>query len=339
MRKNRTVTLSAVAAASEVSVSAASLAIRGEEGVSEATRARVLAAAEKLGYRPAVRSRVLRPSTRPVLAVLLNDLSSPYNHDVVSGIEAAAEAAGSSTTLAHGGKDVQRLEQRFFSLASSNPDGMVVISSRLPIDSLEEIASRIPVTVVGRLPYEVPGIDSISNDDASGAAAATEHLLSLGHRRIAFLRSSTRPAAMHRQRGFTRVMHAAGFADPVTVGPTDAEWAIQRIAERRPLSLGQGATTAVVANNDRMALRLVSAALDAGLSLPEDLSVTGYNNSALCTQMRPTLTSIDQPTYDMGGRAFAMVRSRSTGRRDDLHLQMAPSLVARGSTGKAAVEK
>ena len=199
MRKNRTVTLSAVAAASEVSVSAASLAIRGEDGVSEATRARVLAAAEKLGYRPAVRSRVLRPSTRPVLAVLLNDLSSPYNHDVVSGIEAAAEAAGSSTTLAHGGKDVQRLEQRFFSLASSNPDGMVVISSRLPIDSWK----RSPpgsVTVVGRLPTRSPG-STPSPTTTPGAAAATEHLLSLGHRRIAFLRSSTRPAAMHRQRG------------------------------------------------------------------------------------------------------------------------------------------
>lgn len=325
----RKVTILDVARAAGVSKSAVSLALRGDPGLGVGTRASIVAEAERLGYRQNRWARSLVQGRTGLVGVLLTDLSNDYQTEIVHGIEDAAEQAGLEVVLSHGRRDPELLERRLAQLGDLGVDGVVVMSAMLPPAVLAEAAARQPVVVVGRMEDLPAGIGSVANHDEVGARLAVEHLLGLGHRRIAHLTMSPRAAARARRRAYEEAIAAAGLGECVRVAQ---EWD-GGVAELVAAAGEPSGPTAVFASNDRGAAAVVGAALDRGLRVPEDLSVVGYDNTALAQALRPALTSVDQPRPEIGGLAMAQLAELMAG-GEARHEVVEPELVVRGSVAR-----
>ncbi|WP_300344139.1 LacI family DNA-binding transcriptional regulator [Nesterenkonia sp.] len=330
-RSGRQPTIHDVAKAAGVSKSAVSLAIRNQRGVSEATREHILQVAQQLGYRSNVWARSLVQGRTGLVGILLQDLGNSYHRDVTAGVEDAAAELDLRLVIGHGRRDAARLQAELDSLLALGVEGVVIVSSWVPPQYLERVGRRVPLVVVGRLPGQVPGVDSVANRDELGARQAVEHLVELGHTRIAHLTGSARPAAMHRRAAFCEMMRSLlPGVDPQVEGPEQLEAAIRYLVFQ--VQQETSGPTAVFTQNDRVAADLVGACLDAGVRLPEQLSIVGYDNSSLCRMLRPQLTSVDQPRAQMGRMALDMLAERIGGRTEDRHVTVAPELVVRSST-------
>jgi len=311
-----------VARAAGVSKSLVSSALRGDPGVSAASRERVLAAAGRLGYRKNGWAQRLVSGRSHLIGVLLTDLRNAYHTDIVNGIEDAAAAAGYGVLLSHGRRDRDVLLTHAEELLDVGVDGVVAVTSHLTPDDLGRIAGRAPVVVVGR-PAAVPaGVGWVSNDDEAGARLAVDHLAGRGHERIA----SDRPAATARRDAYRRrIAELAGRTREYDARTGGVEALLADV--RSP-----DGPTAVFAANDRVAAHLLGDAIDAGLTVPGDLAIVGYDNTELAGLLRPSLTSIDQPRTAMGRDAMAQLAALIGDGRPGREVA-APSLVARASTG------
>ncbi len=329
-----------VAAAAGVSKSLVSLALRGDHGVSAATSARILDAAERLGYRSNTLARGLVQGRTMLLGVLLTDLANPYHTEVVSGVEEAAEERGFTVLLAHGRRDRARLARQLDALLQLNVDGVVVVSSWPEPQVLAAAARRVPVVMVGRPETPAPGVDTVANDDRAGAEAAVRHLAELGHERIAHLAGSGRPASRAREAGYRETMRNLGLAAHTTVRGvgggsdhgTDSGTGGAGSRERAAAELLATGPTAVFATNDLAALAVLDRAHEAGRPAPGGVSVVGYDNTSLAETVRPRLTSVDQPRLVMGRLATGLLLERLGGRVEDRHEVLTPDLVVRAST-------
>ncbi|MFP7761967.1 LacI family DNA-binding transcriptional regulator [Marisediminicola sp. LYQ134] len=323
-----------VAREAGVSKSLVSLALRGDPGVSDATRARITDVAVALGYRSNRLARSLVQGRTALFGAVTTDLGNPYYTEILSGVEIAAETAGFDLLIGQGRRDSALLGARVGDMVGLGVDGIIVVSSRVDPAALAAAASRLPVVVVGKMPRSVSGVDTVTSDDRSGAFAATTHLLDLGHRAIAFASASTRPAALGRRAGYTAAMEGReGARQPLVVGASDLIELERRV--REVLSTPEARPTAVVASNDLAAIAILDAAIDLGLDVPGELSIVGYDNTALASLVRPRLTSVDQPSDAIGRLCVEMIVERLDGRSSDRHEVLEPRLVVRASSGHA----
>jgi LacI family transcriptional regulator len=332
MQPSSRVTIRDVAARAGVSVATVSKVINERYGVSAATLARVRAVIDELGYEASLVAQSLRNHRTNVIGILVADLE-PFSTELLKGAADAIRGSGFELVVySAGGRtgDPVGWEKRYLSrLSGTLVDGAVLVT---PAVSLEAVPGTPVVAVDPHTgPSHLPTIDS---DNLRGAQLATEHLLALGHRRIAFL--SGRPdlqSAELRKTGYLRALTAAGIApdeDLIRIGAYDPEISA---ASAHALLTGPDRPTAVFAANDISAIATVSAARELGLAVPDDLSVVGFDNvpeSALCS---PPLTTVDQPIREMGHRAIRMLIALING--DDVertHVTLDTGLVVRRST-------
>ncbi|WP_460799111.1 LacI family DNA-binding transcriptional regulator [Microbacterium sp. GXF0217] len=314
-----------MAAAAGVSKSLVSLAVRGQSGVRAETRARILDAADRLGYQSNPWARSLARGRSQTVGVLVDDLRGGYHTDVVHGVEDAAEAAGMSVVIVDGRRDRDVLRARLERMLALGLDGAVIVSGQADAAAIGDFARRLPLVVVGR-PVDLPaGVGQVSNDDRTGMRLAVHHLVAQGHRRIAHVSGSPRPAAIARRESYLTTMRELGLEDITRVLPDPADL-IEVV-----LSGGREAPTAVCCANDRIAVDVIGRAFDAGIAVPGTLSVAGYDDIDLASKLRPTLTSVDQPRRDMGALALRQLTDMLAG-GDARHEVAAPSLVIREST-------
>lgn len=318
-------TLKDIAARAEVSVTAASLALRGQPGVSARTRTQILAAAEELGYISAGRGP---QHDRKTVGVLLRDIVSVFSHDVVAGIQQVTDEHDIRLVVADGRGDDETIRAEFEKLAQQPLHGLVVFGTAVTDTALRSCAERMPVVVIGRMGRPVRGVDIVSNDDFQGAKIAVQHLLHQGHSRIAHLSKG-----LLRRDGFVAQMREAGLelhaqvegGTPELLKPAIRYILFSVLHEKN-------SPTAVFAETDGIAIDLIGAALDAGLRVPEDLSVVGYDSTRQCDMIRPRLTSVGQPRHEMGQAAIELLRNRWAGETEDKHIMLEPSLEIREST-------
>ena len=304
-----------VARAAGVSKSLVSAALRGEAGVSAASRERIQNAADRLGYRTNGWAQRLVSGRSDLVGVLLTDLRNEYHTDIVNGIEDAAHEAGFGVILSHGRRDRTLLRGRLQSLIDLGVDAIIAVTGHLDATDLAPAASRVPLVVVGR-PESVPdNAGWVRNDDERGARLAVAHLRGLGHERIGFAYGSARPASRAR-----RDVYRSLVADP------------REFDDVRSLFSDESGLTAVFAANDRIAANVLGHAADRGIRVPEGLSVIGYDNTELAGLLRPALTSVDQPRGAMGTAAMTQVLA-TLGASPPERLIVPPTLVVRGSTG------
>ncbi|WP_105565331.1 LacI family DNA-binding transcriptional regulator [Microbacterium halophytorum] len=309
-----------VAHAAGVSKSLVSAALRGESGVSGASRERILAAAEELGYRSNGWAQRLVSGRSDLVGVLLTDLRNAYQTEIVNGIEDAAAAAGFDVVLSHGRRDRDLLRTRLAGLIALGVDAVIAVTGHLDADDLSAAAGRIPIVVVGR-PSSVPDAAGwVRNDDETGAGLAVAHLHERGHARIAYVHGSSRPASIARRDAYRALVPEPREYDV-------REGGIDLLLEEA----SSGGLTAAFAANDRIAAQVVADATDRGIRVPQDLAVVGYDNTELADLVRPGLTSVDQPRSAMGAAAMSQALALLEGGAPAREVA-SPALVVRGSS-------
>ncbi|MEV6181505.1 LacI family DNA-binding transcriptional regulator [Streptomyces sp. NPDC052015] len=336
-------TIRDVADRAGVSKSLVSLVLRGSGQVRAEKREAVLRAVRELGYRPNAAARSLSerrapsgsPSQStegaPMVGVLLNDLRNPWYVDLLDGLNSLLQASGRHMLLADA-----RLNRRvghdlagpFLDLRA---DGLVVVGTLPDPAALDAVAARMPVVVAAAREPVPAGVDVVANDDERGARLATEHLIGLGHRRIAHLAGYGAVGDL-RRRSFEETMRAHGLADRAPVEPCDmTEEGGYRATVR--LLARPDRPTAVFAVNDMACVGALSAAGELGLAVPRDLSVVGYDNTSVSRLRHLWLTTVDHAGHEVGRRAARCLLDRLARPGGEGRVRLAaPTLEVRGTT-------
>ena len=316
-----------VAARVGVSTASVSLVLRGAPGPSAETRRKVLAAAEELGYRADRAASLLARRRRHQLGVML-DVRNPFHSELVEEIHTEADQAGYEVVLSTLTRD--RDERRAVeTLLDFRCEALILLGPDSPASYLDKLAAQVPCVSVGRMVADT-AVDVVRSADDVGVAAALRHLISLGHTRIAFVDGGQGAVAAARRRGYRRAMRRAGFTARVVPGDHTEEGGARA---GRQLAAEPGRPTAVMCSNDRLAVGVMDAFLRAGVAVPGDVSVVGYDDSSLARLAHIDLTSVNQDAPAQARNAVRAAVSRlDDGRTLRSEIVLVPRLTVRGST-------
>ncbi|TDD45582.1 LacI family transcriptional regulator [Nonomuraea terrae] len=335
-RQRRRVTIADVARHAGVSTTAVSKVLRSAYGVSPAMRDRVRAAIDELGYRPRAAARAMRGRTYTI-GVLLPDLRNPFFPDILDGLYEQLAATDYQAIIVTGGPDAKAESRAIDALVDRQVDGLLMVAPRVARARLEEVAGQVPAVVLG-LHEKSARYDTVLDDDEVGAELVVGHLIGLGHRRIAHIgqRAVGRgraAATLHEIRAATyaRVMREQGLEGEIAVALTSysEEGGYQGARE---LLARSPRPTAIFAGADQAAFGALTALHEAGLSVPADVSLAGYDNTRLAGLSQISLTSVDQDGGVMGRTAGRLLLERVEGRRSAVRFSVTPTLVPRRST-------
>jgi DNA-binding LacI/PurR family transcriptional regulator len=328
---HRPPTIIDVAAHAGVSKSVVSRVMRADPAVSPARREAVLVAAHALGYRPnaVARSLVLRRSFN--VGVIISDLHNLFFAEILDGIAAAAAACGYKVLITAGNLDQTAESGALETLLQLRTDGIILAGSRLSPAAVRAASRAVPIALV-TTGIRAPGVDTIATDDVKGAWLAVEHLVGLGHARIAMVDGGAGAGSDERRRGYGAAMHQFGLGRNIRIAAGDfTEDGGRRGAQG--LLAGPTRPTAICAANDLAAIGALNAIAEAGLEVPRDVSVVGYGNTALAALRHVSLTTVHQPRFQIGEMAMTALlrrlRRRAARSRHDL---LVPSLVVRQTT-------
>ncbi|SEK00883.1 transcriptional regulator, LacI family [Sphingobium sp. AP50] len=293
-------TLHDVATAAGMSRAQVSRALRGDPGVKEATRARIAEIARTVGYRPNIAARTLASARTTIVGVVIGEPDNPFHISLASAIETQLLAAGFDAIISMRGiNDASALEEaeRLIALRSL---AAILISTPHSDDAILKMAGQMPCVFIGRRTGHL-SVHSISVDDEGGAAQAVEHLVGLGHRRIAHIGSMITAGAIGRTEGYRRAMAAAGLEPMEYAGPPDSttgrNGADALLARSRP-------PTAIFAYNDLIAIGAMNGLHTRGLRVPDDISVIGFDDTPLAATEMISLTSLRQNPVEQASAAL-----------------------------------
>ena len=338
-RPPRSASVKDVATLVDVSVGTVSNVLNRPGLVSAQTRVRVQEAMTALGFVRNESARQLRAGTSRVIAYVLLDASNPFFTDVAEGIEDVAEAGDLSLFICNSHQDPVRERVYLERLEQQRVQGILLT----PVQSEDDIVDRLrqlgtPVVLVDR---SRPGSDhcSVAVDDHLGGRLAIEHLLDLGHRRIAFVGGPERIGQVRdRREGARAAIADAGLpSDALTeVGADALTFDEGRQASARIAGLARAfRPTAAFCANDLLALGLLQRSIELGMTVPSDLAIIGYDDIEFAAAAAVPVTSIRQPRRELG-RAAARLLLDESANRDHVHERkiFTPELIARASTVK-----
>lgn len=301
-----------VAAQAGVSIGTVSRFLTGHGYVSEAARQRIAAAVSELGYIQNRAAASLTTKKTGLLGFVVSQLHNPFTAEVASALGDAARAHGYGVVLADSNGDAALAIDAVSLLRSHDIDGLVVTPPESPEYNAALVAAARSIPVVGIGLRTTPMVtDLVSGDTRTGARLAMSHLLELGHRRIAYIGSAT--MASGRYEAYRASLAAIGIdADPalVELGSLDRESGYAAV--QRFMTLGTP-PTAVFAANDAVALGALQAAYHLGISVPEGLSVIGYDDVDMAAHAIPPLTTVAQNMSGLGEAAVQLLLNRLTG--------------------------
>ena len=309
-----TATIKDVAKLAGVSVATVSRVINGERNVLPDTKARVDDAIEKLSYSPNLLGRNLRRGATKSILVLLNTISNPFYSRVVKGIEERAAEDGYSVMLCmtHGNME---LEQRAVTLLQTKLiDGAIFLSSEQPGERLTESCRGIPV-VQACEPQDSFLAASVSIDNRKAAFDAISYLVAHGHRSVAlFGAGGALSSSICRKEGYREAMQYAGlFVDEANVIEEGFSIHAGMRAAKRLLQSGKTLPDAVFCISDSSAVGAVRAFAEAGIRVPDDISVMGFDNALLSEAYLPSITTVKQPRYEIGYKSAELLLSAIQG--------------------------
>lgn len=329
------VTINDVAREAGVSRAAVSKVIRNAYGVSDSMRSRVQAAIDSLGYRPSVAAQALR-GTSYTLGIELPNITNTFFYNVIGGITKALADTPYELIIAPVGKGDDAPRDTFQRLADRRVAGVIAFSPLVSPEWLEDFATSTPLVMLGRHDAS-RNYDTVTGDDTRGAELVVNHLVDLGHRRIAHLTIPLHdqgylkeaPHAV-RERGFLNAMAAAGLRDEATVIRARQQ-ADRVVAATHALLDSPTPPTAIFAGHDELALYVLQAIAERGQSAA-DVSVAGYDNAEISAHPLISLTTVNQYAARFGERVARLLLERLAGRTDAVHEVIEPKLEGRGST-------
>lgn len=307
------VTLSDVAKRAGVSIATVSYVMNERDGVGERTRARVLRVADELGFRLNRVASGLRTGRTQVLGLVLADITNPFYPEIAGGVIAAAAEAGFQVFLSHGGTD-GGLDGEVVQALCDHQCAALVFTSLVVSDGpllADVVPPDVPIVQTVR---RIPGIraDFVGIDDRAGAREAARHLVDLGHRDVAVLAGpSASSASSERTAGFLATLAEAGIEpSPESVRECSLTVDAGSRAAAQLLDSRPRPPEAVLCGNDLIALGAIDAFLAHGLSVPEDVSVAGYDDIWFASSRLVQLTSVRQPRHEMGRAAVSLALER-----------------------------
>lgn len=308
-------------------------ALQGRGRIAPATRERVLAAAEELGYHAHIGARDLTRRRTEVIGVVVGDLFDPFSAELTGHLERRAAERGFRMLLSTAGSDLREEKTAIMSLLEYRVAAIVLVAFTGDQEALQRIGAHVPVVCIG---YEGPCGVSIGIDDVRGADLATSHLVGLGHERIAYVSAALLPPQTDRDRlrGYRRALRRAGVKPDrdlvLRLGSASEE-------RRRELLLDllrpAERPSAVFAASDITAIEAMSCASELRLRVPRDLSVVGFDNILLSRTPMIGLTTVAQPIADLARRgvdaAISLIEDPAA---PPSSVRVAPEMILRSTT-------
>lgn len=345
------VTIHDVAKAAGVSTSTVSLVLNGKlDRMRPDTSERVLKAVADLGYSTNEMARALKTGYVPTIGLVVPTVANPFWGEFARCVERAAESKNYQVLLCNAEGAPEREQRYVESMLARGIRGVILGSSPLSLRHMAGVTKRgLQVVAFDRLTLNDAGLelDSVRVDNARGAQLAIEHLLALGHRRIAFV-SGPISSANRRDRleGYRATLRAAGIAPDArlewteNVNPSDDEEIVTEIGRAAAVALLRQPEppTAFFAINDMTAVGIYAGCRELGLGIPRDISVVGFDDIHLCQIVNPPLTTVRQPLEALMKSAVDLLIGRMEGNNKTApaHLTLTPELVVRESTARPA---
>ncbi len=326
-------TLQDIAVAVGVTQTTVANALKGKGKVSEATRQSILKCAAELGYRPNMLARSLAQGKTDTLGFILPTIANPFYPEIAEAIERTASRHGYQMLLCNTCYDFQQGRQHLERLVSRWVDGVIVMGSSMDIGDIAEHFQRgLPMVLCDWQENESPeGMPQVSVDFRRAGALAAEHLLALGHREIGIIVSE--PEQTLRLEGFRSVLRDAGLSlapDMIRQGHATLE---SGYAAAHKFLTAPVRPTAIFATTDWMALGAHEAILDAGLRIPQDISIVGLDDIVVSAHIRPPLTTVAIPKFQLAKEATELLLGLiREGHPEPLVRLIAPELIIRQST-------
>lgn len=296
-----------VAREAAVSIKTVSRVVNNQGEISDETRQRVLAAIERLGYRPSKVARALVTQRTDTLGLIVGDIANPFFSEVARGVLQTAQAQGYDVFLCNSDYDPQQEIHALYSLADHNVDGMIIFPCWENKEELKVFADQYkPLVVVNRVFDRHPGMGLVLNDIRGGARMAVEYLISRGHTAIGMLAGRATPLhLMERVQGFREALLAHNLPvveEWILTGATNLD--IDRGYESaRQLLTRYPQVEAVLAYNDLIAAGAIRACRELGRRVPEDLAIVGFDDIPLAEMIAPPLTTVHIDKYQLGQQA------------------------------------
>lgn len=303
------VTVKDIAKKAGVSHSTVSRALHSHPLISDETRERIQQIAVDMGYLPSAAARTLKTNRSHVLGVVLTSIDDPFFSEILEGMEEVIQSSGYSLFIAAAHRDPRREREIVEAMVEHRVDGVIICSTSFSEEwSRQFLQSGVPIVVVNNQAVEDFRY-SIYHDDIDGMRQVTRHLIELGHEKIAYMgNSASGRTTMDRLTGFREEMKSAGLSIPAEYiheasggGTKDGESAAKyfiNLAER---------PTALVCYNDLMAIGVMKALRQAGVCIPRDISITGFDNIIFSAYTNPPLTTLDQPKRFIGAEAARLL--------------------------------
>ena len=330
-RDSGPVTIGKVARAAGVSASTVSRVLNGTAIVSDAKKLAIDEAIATLGFVPNPIARGLAGGRTFSIGVVTQALDSPFYGAAMRGIEEELLPAGYNALFVSGHWNASAEARCLAVLQSRRVDGIIVLTGRLSDQALKAYAKSQPLVVTGRT-LKAPGLFALNFDNFEGGRLATQHLIHLGHQRIAFITGDPgHPDATERLRGYRAALEAAGIAfDEALVVPGEYHELSGLLAVDRLLETRQR-FTAIFAANDQMAIGAALGLQRRSLRVPEDVSIVGFDDLPTSQYAIPPLTSVQQPAYELGRLAASAMQQLLADTKPSVEVP-APRLVARESS-------
>ncbi len=305
------VTLHELAKAADCSVSTVSRALtNSKHPVNDATRERILALANELGYRPNLAARSLKTEHTNTIGLVVYNIFGPFTGDLIRGIQEYLKQHGYFSVIISTDWDPELEGEAVHQLLSRYIDGVIFVEPwRDETNDILDLANK-PYVYVYRL-FEGDSTNSVILDDLYGARLAVEHLVSLGHRRIAYING---PYGWVTSKERLESYRAVLAENEIPFEPALVEegtWEVQSgyRAAQKFLALPER-PTAIFGGNDLMALGAIYAIQEAGLNVPKDIAIVGYDDREIASLSNPTITTVRTPSFEMGQTAARLIVDR-----------------------------
>ena len=326
-------TMQQVADRAGVSLALVSLVMRQAPNVSDYRRQLVLDAAEQLGYRPNVLARNLASRRTNTIGVVLNDIHNPFFAEIIDGIQAASDEADYRVLIGNGKRSPSGEAEMVETFLQFRVDGIITAGATMPMSTIEAASESTKMVLVGRSSRSQV-VDSVNTDDVTGARLAVEYLVELGHRRIAHIDGGTGAGSEERRRGYSQAMTDQGLSAEIVTACGDFTESGGYHAASELLNQSSR-PTAIFAANDLSAAGALDRVENAGLTVPGDVSIVGYDNTALAAMQHLSLTTVNQPRDEIGRLAVRFILERLRDERtDSVHHMIAPTLVKRKTSSR-----
>ena len=339
MSKEQGSNIREVAAIAGVSIATVSRALQQPDKVRPETRKKVFDAVRQANFVPNAQAASFRRQANNTVILLVRDIGNPFYLEIYKGVEEAASEAGYKVLMGDARNDVNRVANHIDMVRQKHADGLILMTGQFPTELLDQVDSLPPIVIASETVAGI-ALPTVKVDNRAASKNAVRHLIEAGHKQIVHL-AGPFPETLAQERfdGYRDALAEAGidYDEKLLVS---GDYSIESGRHAITGLLERGISfTAIFASSDQMAIGAISELRARGVSVPGDVSVTGFDDIIFANAFEPTLTTVRQPRQEMGRKAMALMVERLNGKRTAETIVMDTDLVVRGSVARCRPRK